>query len=730
MLRILPILTIMVIALKASSTNYFISSSDIRANDSNPGTSPLAPWKSFTPVNSKASLATGDTIFLKRGDTFREQMNLKAGRNLVITAYGIGDLPVISGADLVASWTGEAGIYQVKFSKQALNFFVNHKEQVLARFPDEGSYLTVDQATNDYIQDAALGSMDLATLNQSQVCVHTAQWCWEKSGIASASGNKINYLLPTLRVPTAGYGYFLYGHLSYLNTGKEWVYDSLNQLLYYKPVSGNPNSMTCEVTVRAYGILPSKSVTGLHISQIAFAKQGESGVALPYPENEHFKIDQCRFEGQYHYAVDIQGRYAEIGNCTFREVDGLALFIHGTGFGARIHHNTFRNIGPFRNSGIGQEINLSAIKGAFVDSCHIHHNDIDSTGYCGIAMDGKYNLIERNVIRNAMLINNDGAALKSFGSGSQYNIFRNNFISLSDGNPEGNPAGTRFSTPAIYLDFSVSRCTIQENTIYDRTQRGIFLNSGTHSNTVTGNVVYGANYCLDFNGSPILPAPMTGMTVKNNYFMVKTSSDYLLRMLDNTGGYHQGDIDYNCYFQPYDPSLFAFLPPSTNLTFSNWKSTTGFDQHSKSNAVSWNPSKPTDTLFINPSDHPMTIKLGPNKYTDLSGEDICGSFTLPSYTSRILIKSSSPCIPTRMNGKPRSGPEVFPNPATSFIQIRSDEAIKELVLTDLNGRQVLKVSHPPAETPIGLPAGLGQGMYLLQFSSVSGMTIKKIHIVR
>ena len=47
-----------------------------------------------------------------------------------------------------------------------------------------------------------------------------------------------------------------------------------------------------------------------------------------------------------------------------------------------------------------------------------------------VRMLGIENIIERNIIKNAMLLINDGGALKSFGGGSQYNIFRNNFVSI------------------------------------------------------------------------------------------------------------------------------------------------------------------------------------------------------------------------------------------------------------------------------------------------------------
>ena len=50
-----------------TGTVYYISTS---GNDNDSGTSPDRAWKTISKVNSK-SLSSGDTIFFKRGDTWR-----------------------------------------------------------------------------------------------------------------------------------------------------------------------------------------------------------------------------------------------------------------------------------------------------------------------------------------------------------------------------------------------------------------------------------------------------------------------------------------------------------------------------------------------------------------------------------------------------------------------------------------------------------------------------------
>jgi len=711
------IVSIIFFGLATQAQNYYVSSS---ATISGSG-SMVSPWNSFVPLNTLlATSAPIDTIFLKRGDVFRDQITVALASNFVITAYGTGNNPIISGADSVISWTTISTYWQANFSQPITNFFVNNQEQIIARYPDESSpYLTVDAGTtNSTLNDAGLSIISSTTLNQSQVCVHTAQWCWEKSPITSSTSNSITYLNPTLRVPTANYGYFVYDHISYLTTGKEWKYDASSQKIYYQPVTGDPNTFLCEASVRGYGILLNAGVANINISNITFEKQSESGVGILNSTNQNIIIDNCNFARQYKYGVEVHGKYAKISNSYFREIDGLAVYLNASGTGAEVHHNIFRNNGGFRNSGIGLEINLSSIKGAYVDSCHIHHNDIDSAGYCGISMDGKRNLIERNIIKNAMLLNNDGAALKSFGVASQYNIFRNNFVSKSDGNTANTPSGS-FITPAIYFDFSTNNCTIQDNTIYDRSKKGIFLNSGTNNNTIIGNVVYGGNYLLDFNGSPIIPTPMNGMTVKKNILFAKDATAYILRMVDNTSGYNHGVIDSNYYFQPYNSNNYTFIPPSTNWNFSTWKSNTGYDINSKSSFVNWTLPTSDDSLFMNQTDNIVTISLGATEFLDLDSNVVCGSIILQPYTSKILINTNYICSTTGIDeNNTEKDVFIFPNPFSSTTTVQTDNVFKDatLIVYNLHGQQVKQIKNISGQTVTLHRDNLPMGLYFIHLT--------------
>lgn len=109
--------------LPAQSATYYVDAKS--GNDSNSGTSPDRAWKSLAKVNG-SQFQPGDSILFKRGEIWREQLNLASsgseGRLVVLDAYGAGPLPIISGADPIAAdaWTSSPtqGVWQANVSTE------------------------------------------------------------------------------------------------------------------------------------------------------------------------------------------------------------------------------------------------------------------------------------------------------------------------------------------------------------------------------------------------------------------------------------------------------------------------------------------------------------------------------------------------------------------------------------------------------------------------------------
>jgi len=88
-------------AASAANTTYYINNqSGSNCSDAGSGTSPSAPWCSFTPVNNIGTFGAGDQILLARGATFNQQMVVTGSGTsnnwITIGAYGTGSRPKIA----------------------------------------------------------------------------------------------------------------------------------------------------------------------------------------------------------------------------------------------------------------------------------------------------------------------------------------------------------------------------------------------------------------------------------------------------------------------------------------------------------------------------------------------------------------------------------------------------------------------------------------------------------
>jgi len=111
-------------ARSANAASYYV---DPAGNDSNPGSSSAAPWKTLAKVSGWV-FQPGDVIYLKRGGLWRETLTPKssgtAAKPVTFTAYGTGALPIINGSNLVTGWEVSTGAtYQAALNSAPYNVY-------------------------------------------------------------------------------------------------------------------------------------------------------------------------------------------------------------------------------------------------------------------------------------------------------------------------------------------------------------------------------------------------------------------------------------------------------------------------------------------------------------------------------------------------------------------------------------------------------------------------------
>lgn len=93
-----------------AATVYYVDAS--AGNDARSGQTPDLAWQSVSKINA-SRLLPGDQILFRRGQTWRALLNPPASGTqaspIIFGAYGSGNDPIISGADLVTNWSNHSG---------------------------------------------------------------------------------------------------------------------------------------------------------------------------------------------------------------------------------------------------------------------------------------------------------------------------------------------------------------------------------------------------------------------------------------------------------------------------------------------------------------------------------------------------------------------------------------------------------------------------------------------
>jgi len=122
-------------------------------DDSNPGTQ-TQPWKTISKVNS-TSFSAGDNIYFKRGEVWRETLTVPSsgsnGNLITFGAYGNGDKPKITGADIETGWTGpdENGVWQISGDSRHYRILLEDGQKLQKISPTDGSDLSSGQWGGD-----------------------------------------------------------------------------------------------------------------------------------------------------------------------------------------------------------------------------------------------------------------------------------------------------------------------------------------------------------------------------------------------------------------------------------------------------------------------------------------------------------------------------------------------------------------------------------------------------
>lgn len=568
----------------AHAETYYVDA--YTGNDGNPGTSSATPFRTISKVNSTV-LHPGDSILLKRGQVWREQLTIvysgQAGSPITIGAYGNGAAPVLSGAaDMVrSSWS----IYSNKIYVTTLtgttapaHIYVDGDYYNLARYPDTGFIVGVSTpADSKRILTAVTLNIPASDAVGSWIMAKTTSWLIGPAAEIE-SFNPTTHVLTTKTDFSAypmklGFGFYLQNKLWMLNVAKEWYYDSATKKLYLWTAQGDsPAAHTVELSSRPYGIL----IHGKSYINIAGVRAEKASVAnIEFAGGSNINLDGIEVFGGT-AGIRIGTSSSSIKNSSIRNAttEGIETAIPNL-TDIKVTNNTFNN-----NGNVGTDPVLS--RGSLLisgNNVEIRNNTITNSGYIGIRGEGDNVVIDSNTVDYACIVLDDCGGIYTYGTGgSVQNItISNNKITNMIGNKSGTP-NQNLATRGIYLDTCPFNVNVFGNKI-SNADYGIHIHNG-HDNRVTDNEFFARRFAIIINEDGLTcGTSYNNVALRNTYSSQLTNDSivyYYTKLSPSTEAF--GSYDYNKYCPVgsqravNDQGIRDYLP--------DWQQKTGQDLHS------------------------------------------------------------------------------------------------------------------------------------------------------
>lgn len=258
--------------------------------DSNPG-SISNPFQTIQQaqmaVRATNSAMTGDIIVYLRGGTYRLTNTLNfttadsgtGGFNVRYSAYP-GEVPVISGGQVISNWTSiGGGLYgaQVPMVMQFRQLYINGNRCVRARTPNDGSYARLTGwDTNNLLINVPATNVPSFTSdpgNPAEIAIQLRWTVW-RGRIASVTSDgttaSITLMQPERSImfnmpdPTkySDAPFFLENAYEFLDQPGEWYLQASTGSLFYRPRPGE-NLLTAQVVAPVVTTLVNVAGTGL-----------------------------------------------------------------------------------------------------------------------------------------------------------------------------------------------------------------------------------------------------------------------------------------------------------------------------------------------------------------------------------------------------------------------------------------------------------------------------------
>lgn len=609
-----------------SAKNFYFSS--ISGNDSYTALqaqNQLTPWRSIAKLNAIFNtLVGGDSVLFKRGETFYGAVLVNnsglINKNIVISAYGTGALPVISGLTTVSAWFADVmpgvfrapatGVPIVSGRGALLNIVtINNQVQQLGRYPNandiNGGYLKYE-SFSDTLGFTSITDNELAgavNWTGAEVVIRKKLWVLDRCRVNRQDGNMIYYTNPagSQYECTSNYGYFMQDDVRTLDQFGEWYFDAASRELkiYFGDDVPSAYSVKAATVETLVSINAKRYIT---ISDLAF--EGANVYGIYAAAADYISVKNCTFNNIGNTAVFMESSsHLLVENTnTSNMLNNAIQFVCSGDSNITIRNCSIKKTGAIRGMGAS---NGNSYKGISVDLAKnllIENNRVDTTGYVAIEFDGSNVLVKNNVVNYFCFNKDDAGGIYSWIPSSEEmdltyvnRVIKSNIVMNGVGAPDGRASSSPFVS-GIYLDGTIMNVEVLDNTVFNMGKNGIHCNNPDHI-TISGNTSFNNLNAVSFMRWPW--ATITGLTIKKNIFYPKAGTQrnlyYTNAALNEPDSttlqavlHSLGNIDSNIHAGT-NPTGFAFevystengpLVPFAPQSMEGWRSYSGMDLHS------------------------------------------------------------------------------------------------------------------------------------------------------
>ncbi len=436
-------LFLLFISINLFSQKKYVS---ISGNDNNNGSIEF-PYKTVTKALSEIS--SGE-IILRKG-RYREVFVIDGKSNLTIRPYE-NEKVIFDGTIDISSfdWTNTGNnIFKTDIQTSIWQLFVNHKEMVMARWPNAqfsnksiynwSSWAQGDEAnSNNGLLTVDPSYHDMSSINHTLDSAHAilnigSFRTWNRKINHTKGNNNFTYdPVPNGAYKTKHHHFFIEGDLDLLDTLNEWYHNPSSGELWLMTDGTNPNDLEIRGKVSSYSIniknSSNVSIKGFYFFSSSFIASSSNNLLI---EDCHFsypstskrmlgdlgtplasslglsgssnkvndsKINRCLFEHTDGDALRIYGDRNTLENNLFQYIDytaseipGLMVTIHINGDKNIITKNSIRDVQASATVSPGERSEFS-------------YNDVTRTG--ALQSDGSVFQGTKNAVADAKIHHN------------------------------------------------------------------------------------------------------------------------------------------------------------------------------------------------------------------------------------------------------------------------------------------------------------------------------------